>query len=225
MPSATPLAAPSASSSGVDKLVFAISLVVEVLAGSAIFTRLGLSPDLAAAILAGLMAAAAYARVKLPIASGLIDKVAVWLCAAVVGLAAAGVFERLDLNGDGIPDLDADGIAHVLGAILAIASAVRAWRAPKIAAPLALLLISTALACAHAPGALSAARCLVNDPGLDEVTSPDYVAQVKRAKARLVAGEAEAEDLELLAEAAELTARLAACVPRDEAGSQEVAAE
>lgn len=196
-----------------DLIGLILSLVVELLASTSLFSKLELDANWTAAILAGLMAAASYARTKLPIASSTIDKVATWVSAGVVGLAAAGVFARIGL--------DADGVAHLLGMILAVAAAVRMLRSGKAgAAPLAFLLtqpllFSTTLACAHAPSALSAARCLVNDPGLDEVARPDYAAKVETARTRLLAGEAEAEDIALLVEAAQISVRLAACVPRE----------
>ena len=203
--------APSPSSR-FDKAALAFVVIVESLASGGVFGMF-LSPSLSAALLAGLMAGAAYLRLHLSEAKSTIDRSALGASVLVVSLGAAGVFDSIGIT--------ADGVAHILGAILAIAAAVRILGAPKAsAAALLVLILLPTMACAHAPSMLSAGRCLISDPGLDQVVDPDYAKKVKLAKSRLLAGEAEADDLALVVEAAEIAVRLSACVPRD-AGPQE----
>lgn len=199
-------------SSRFDKLALVLVVIVEGLASGGVFGMM-LGPDAAAGVLAGLMAGAAYLRLHLAEAKSTVDRLALGASVLVVGAAAAGLFERVGLS--------ADGVAHILGLILAIAAAVRWGKAPKATAALLALLFLPTLACAHLPGALAAGRCMLNDPGFDQIVSPEYAAEVKAARARLRSGEAEADDLALVDEAAEIAERLAACVPRDNAKVQE----
>lgn len=69
-------------------------------------------------------------------------------------------------------------------------------------------------ACTHAQGTLATARCLVTDPGVDELLSPEHAAEVQAAIDRWNAGAVTHDDLALLADAATIGLRLRECLPK-----------